>query len=328
MAPLHLMKKNDSSSLLEALKGRQVRVVHLTHNDLDAVGADAIHRMRYGGVFSIFASVSNFIPMLELLAGVEGNGDLLSITDLGYRKGVEDVLKRVTERGWRVEWRDHHRWDEAEIARVRRYITLLHVDTTTCACGIAMKDLMPTDAVAQEVARVVCDYDLWRNQDPRGAILSRVITRNENRAYVRDALTRGIFIDDYIQSENARIVKEMDECIRKSIRHLRIYSNRYRIAIAPLYGYPSETAAAIRERAATDIEVLVSSGGRFSIRSLPPISHLVAREFDGGGHPHAAGGSFQFSIFDRFVFLILKWTVHFNRLVEKAEFIGAQMPSR
>ncbi|MDH7593691.1 MAG: phosphoesterase [Methanomicrobiales archaeon] len=326
IAPLILKKKN-GSSLLDSLRERQVHVVHLTHNDLDAVGADAIHRMAYGGVFSIFTSVSNFASMLQLIADLPGKGDLLSITDLGYQRGVEDAMRALQENGWRVEWRDHHRWEEGDIQRVRDLVSLLKVDTSTCACGIVAWDLKRGDPMAEEVARVVCDYDMWRNEDPRAAVLARVVAKNENRAYVRDALVKGIFTDDFIASESLRIEGEMQDCIRWSIRHTRIYGVRYRIAVAPLYGYPSETAAAIRESAKTDIEVLVSSNGRFSIRSVPPISHLVAREFDGGGHPHAAGGNFGFSIFDRFVFLLLKWTVHFQRLVERAEIIGSRTPS-
>ena len=34
----------EDSGLANAVKNRSAHVVHLTHNDLDAVGADAIHR--------------------------------------------------------------------------------------------------------------------------------------------------------------------------------------------------------------------------------------------------------------------------------------------
>ncbi len=94
---------------------------------------------------------------------------------------------------------------------------------------------------------------------------------------------------------------------------------RYRIAFAPLYGYPSETAAAIRERLGTEIEVIVNPSGRFSIRSVPPLSHLVARRFGGGGHPHAAGGDFAFSFIDRLGFALLKRSRRYRDLVAAAE---------
>lgn len=311
-------------SLLEALQERRARIVHLTHNDLDAVGADAVHRMVHGDVFSIFSSVSAFCSILEQISQVEGRGDLLSITDLGYRREIEEPLAAAAGNGWKIEWRDHHRWEPEAIERVRRMVTLLHLDPSTCACGIVARDMGGEDPRIREIARVVCDYDLWRNQDPRAGVLARVLSRNENREHVRDALMRGEFSNPVIESQYAEIRREMEECIGRSRQYTRIHGNRYRIAIAPLFGYPSETAAAIRDSTGSEIEVLVSHTGRFSIRSVPPISHLIAREFDGGGHPHAAGGSFDFSLLDRIVFLLLKRTSHEKRLVEKAELIGSR----
>jgi len=125
-----------------------------------------------------------------------------------------------------------------------------------------------------------------------------------------------------VESEYERIVLEMEQDIRKSLRHTTIIaSDRYRIAFAPLYGYPSETAHAIRDELNTDIEEVVSSNGRISIRSVPPVSHLIAREFSGGGHPHASGGTFQFSFLDRLLFWLVKRNRHYRRLADAAESI-------
>jgi oligoribonuclease NrnB/cAMP/cGMP phosphodiesterase (DHH superfamily) len=142
------------------------------------------------------------------------------------------------------------------------------------------------------------------------------------REYVRDNLVWGTILDAKIESEYERIVREMERDIKKSLRHTTIIENgRYRIAFAPLYGYPSETAHAIRDELKTDIEVVVSSNGRFSIRSVPPVSHLIARAFSGGGHPHASGGTFQFSLVDRLLFWLLKRNRHYRLLAETAESI-------
>ncbi|HZD43623.1 MAG TPA: phosphoesterase, partial [Methanomicrobiales archaeon] len=200
-------------------------------------------------------------------------------------------------------------------------VNLLHIDTNACACGIVVKDLFPEDERALEVASVVCDYDLWKNLDPRAAILGRVLSREENREHVRDCLVNGIFTDEVIEEQYKEIDAEMRAMIARSIRNARIYENKYRIAFTPSYGYASETAYAVRARYGSEIEVIVSRSGRFSIRSVPPISHLIARQFHGGGHPHAAGGSFHFSILDQLSFLLFRRTRHFTRLVEVADSI-------
>ena len=322
MAGTGLSGKFTGEELKEALRGRKEKVVHLTHNDLDAAGSDAIHRLKYGEVFTIWASVGNFSFLLSAVADVKGGGDLLSITDLGYQQGIERWLKKARDAGWRVEWRDHHRWEDREADIVRPLVAHLSIDTATCATGIAARELTGGDTRAAEIARVVCDYDLWRNEDPRSTVLGRILSNPGLRDYVRDRLVEGIFNDPVIQKEYDGILAEMEQDIRKSIRNTKLFGERYRIAFSPLYGYPSDTASRVRETFRSDIEVIVSRNGRFSIRSVPAISHLVARKFGGGGHPHASGGAFPFTFVDRIAFVLFKKNRHFEDLVKVAESIG------
>jgi oligoribonuclease NrnB/cAMP/cGMP phosphodiesterase (DHH superfamily) len=311
-----------AEDLKEALRGRRAKVVHLTHNDLDAAGCDAIHRRRYGEVFTIWGSVGNFPILLSAISEMKGGGDLLSVTDLGYQAGIERWLRKAGDAGWRIEWRDHHRWEDREAGIVRPLVDHLTLDTATCATGIVARDLAPGDAGAAEIARVVCDHDLWKNEDPRSMVLGRILWKPGLRDHVRDRLVEGAFTDPVIRDEYERILAEMERDIRKSLRHTRILGKKQRIAFTPLYGYPSDTASRVRETFGSEIEVLVSGNGRFSIRSVAPVSHIIARRFGGGGHPHASGGSFPFTLMDRITFLLLKRNRHFRDLVEVAESIG------
>ena len=311
----------EDSGLANAVKNRSAHVVHLTHNDLDAVGADAIHRMKYGNgeVFTIWSSVGKFATLFSLVASCKGKGDLLSISDLGYHKDTETIAGKARANGWNVEWRDHHRWRDDEVKKVTHEVSLLRIDTSVCACGIVARDLAPENSVAAEVARVVCDYDLWKHADPRSAVLGQVLQRKKNREHVRDCLVAGRFSDALIGQEYAEIKAEMDAMMQRSLKHSTILGSRYRIAFAPLYGYPSETAHFIRDERKTDIEVIIGKDGKFSLRSVPPVSHLIAREFGGGGHPNAAGGSFNFTVIECFAWWLFKKSRHFNEFVKVAE---------
>ena len=312
------------SHLMKSAEERKGHVVHLTHNDLDAAGCDAIHRMHHNNVFTIWASVGKFPHLLSALADVQGKGDTLSISDLGYFSGARDILEKALSNGWQIEWRDHHRWTPEEIASANDCTKYLKVDTDTCATGICARDLMPGNTTAGEIARVVCDYDLWKHQDPRSAPLGQVCTIHANLNPVRDRLARGILSDEWIRKEFAEIEKEREHAISKSKRRMIILGSRFRIAFAPLYGYPSETAHAIRDEFFTDIEVVYGKTGRFSIRSKPPISHLIARAFNGGGHPPAAGGTFSFTFLDRASLALTRKNHHFEELVQIAEKISQE----
>jgi oligoribonuclease NrnB/cAMP/cGMP phosphodiesterase (DHH superfamily) len=313
--------KMAESGLSAAIASRTTHVIHLTHNDLDAVGADAIHRMKFGtdGIFTIWSSVGKFPALFSLVASFPGKGDLLSITDLGYHRETESAAAKARANGWRVEWRDHHRWRDDEVRKIENLVSMLHIDTSVCATAIVSRDLAPEIPAAAEVARVVCDYDLWKNIDPRSAVLGQVLQRKKNREHVRDRLVQGIFTDEQIEHEYAEIKAEMDVMMLNSLKKATILGNKYRIAFAPLYGYPSETAHFIRSEKKTDIEVIIGKDGKFSLRSVPPVSHLIAREFGGGGHPNAAGGSFNFTVIERFTWWLFKKSRHFDEFVKIAE---------
>lgn len=319
-------EKKEGPGLEERVRNRTAGIVHLTHNDLDAAGADAIHRRVYGreAILTVFSSVGRFTKNLNTIANVPGNGDTLSISDLGFQKGVDEAARRAKAAGWKIVWRDHHRWKKEEIERISRYTEELTVDSSTCGCGLVARAIAADDTVAVEIARVVCDYDLWTHKDPRSAILGQIGSINKNLRPLRDRLQDGIFTDEWIEETYAAIDRERTIAIRKSIRKATIRDGRYRIAFAPLYNYPSETAAAIRDELKTDIEVIISDNGRFSLRSAPPVSHLIAAEFGGGGHPNASGGSFPFTFWDKVSFTLFGKTAHFDRFVDVAESLSGQ----
>ena len=312
--------RGDKDTLIkELLANRETHIVHLTHNDLDAAGADAIHRMKYGEVLTLFSSVGRFSRHLDLIAPNSGNGDVLSISDIGYQRGCETSLRRIHAAGWRIEWRDHHRWNSEEERAVTDLVDHLTVDPSVCATGICARELLPGDEKAASVARVVCDYDLWKNEDPRSRVLGLILQHHANRDYVRDCLIRGVFIDPHIEREHRRIRRDMERAMKWSLRRATVQEGKYRVVFAPMSGYPTETAAYLREKLHSEIEVVISPNGRFSIRSIPPISHLIAREFGGGGHPNAAGASFDFSLRDRVLFRLLARSPQFSELYRVAE---------
>jgi oligoribonuclease NrnB/cAMP/cGMP phosphodiesterase (DHH superfamily) len=309
----------DDTALLKKIDERSSNVVHVTHNDLDAVGADAVHRICHGKILTFYCSIGFFPRVLDILGGTPGRGDTISISDLGFQKANERSLRKAKAAGWRIEWRDHHRWNESETSLVREIIDHLTVNTHTCACGICREELLPDNPLAQEIAHVVCDYDLWHHKDPRSKVLGLVLQRQRNRDHVRDCLMQGIFSDPGIEAEYASITDEMNRAMRRSLNHTVLRGARYKVAFAPGYGYPSETAAFLREELGTAIEVIISPSWRFSIRSVPPISHLIAREFGGGGHPNAAGGTFHFTLLEKLRYLILRDSADFNRFVAISE---------
>ncbi len=301
-------------SIQEKIVGRFTNIVHLTHNDLDAAGSDAVCRMIFGDeILTFFSSVNRFDWFLAQISGCNGKGDTLIISDLGYQVDIENRVKKAHAAGWKIQWYDHHKWTDEEKQRIMPYVESLTVDTSRCATGVLAVSLKAEQAA--EVAKVVCDYDLWKHEDARSAILGIVTSGNMNLSLVRDKLRNGIIIDEEIQAIYDKIKSDQDRCMNKSIKRAKIFDGKYRIAVMPSYGYPSETAAEARKKLGTDIELLVFDNGKFSLRSVPDISHLIAREFHGGGHPNASGGNLNYGWKEKILFKL------FHRISKQKEFL-------
>ncbi len=314
--PFHIRKQTIKPTIQDKLRDHTGQIVHLTHNDLDAAGSDAVVRMKYGDeMLTFFSSVGKFDWFLGQIGSYNGKDRILIISDLGYQNGIEDKIRKVRAAGWQIQWYDHHRWTAEEEELIREYTDLLVVDTARCATGVLAASLKPDAPYAEEVARVVCDYDLWKHEDPRSGVLGIVTTKYENMKLVRDKLQQGIILDAEIEKIFAAIEAEKNACIRKSIRRAKVFDGKYKTAVMPAYGYPSETAAEARKQLGTDIELLVFDSGKFSLRSKPDISHLIAREFHGGGHPNASGGNFGYGLKEKMLFKV------FHKVAKADEFL-------
>ncbi|RBQ23644.1 MAG: hypothetical protein ALMCE001_16420 [Methanocorpusculum sp. MCE] len=308
----------NKQTLQEKIVGRTTNIVHMTHNDLDAAGSDAICRMTFGNeIFTLFSSVGRVGWFLAQVGGCNGKGDTLIISDLSYQNGIEDQIRKAHAAGWVIQWYDHHKWTELEKKRVQPFVQTLIVDTTKCATGVVASVLAKDNQSARGVAEVVCDYDLWKHQDPRSAKLGIVTSKQENLRLIRDKLTKGIIIDEEVTRIFEKIEHDKNKCMKKSIRAAKIFRGKYTIAVMPAYGYPSETSAEARRQLGTDIELLVFDNGKFSLRSVPEISHLIAKQFGGGGHPNASGGSFNYTWKEKWMLKL------FKKVSQKDKFIAA-----
>ncbi len=189
------------SRISKALSQYNGQVVHLTHTDLDAVCSDAIVRRRHGEILTIYSSVQDFGSYVDQLAASHAHALDLYISDLGGHPSIVDALIELTSKGWRVEWRDHHIWDEHTFEHAQQVVDYLRVDRLFCACEIVYQDLLLDDRIARDVAALGRDRDFWINEDPRSEMLSTVVHNDTWRRYVAVNLSRGIFSDQSIEGE-------------------------------------------------------------------------------------------------------------------------------
>ena len=292
-------------------------IVHLTHTDLDAVCCDALFKRKYGNVFTIFSSVQDYSSYLELLAQVEKTANLtLCLSDLGGRTSALEVVARLKNKGWRIEWRDHHVWDERFFEDIKNVVDYLRVDRELCACEIVCTDLLDGDLIAKEIAAIGRDRDFWINNDPRSEVLSTAISDDESREEIALKLSRGAFADAEIEAMYTLQIGRKSEAISKAIQKSVLLGST---AVTTSSGYTSDVAARLRDRYHSTTEIILRENGVFSIRTVAPVSNQIAMLFNGGGHPHAAGGNLSFTRRDQIGFRLFGYRLaKVRKLIEAA----------
>jgi oligoribonuclease NrnB/cAMP/cGMP phosphodiesterase (DHH superfamily) len=311
------MSRKGDKEILRALSRFNGNIVHLTHTDLDAVCCDAIFRRRYGNVLTIFSSVQDYSSYLDLFAHVQRATNLtLCLSDLGGGRGAVESVARLKRNGWRVEWRDHHVWDEHVFKDVTRTIDYLCVNRELCACEIACEDLLKSDPIAQEIAAIGRDRDFWVNKDQRSDVLSTAISDYASREKIALKLSRGIFTDAEIERMYTVQEARKNKAMNKSLRQSALFD---RTAVTISNGYSSDVAAMLRDRYQSRTELVLRANGIFSVRTVAPVSNQIAILFGGGGHPHAAGGNLHFTIAERIGFRFFAYRLNkVRQLIEAA----------
>ncbi len=283
----------------KAINRFQGGVIHLTHTDLDGVCSDAIMRREYDEILTIYSPVQQFHQHIDQLVASDRQPLVLYLSDLGGHRSIVETLAKLKTKGWRVEWRDHHVWDEQIVKLAQGVVDYLRVDPQFCACELVFQDIQPSDPVAREIAAVGRDRDFWINQDPRSEMLATVVYDDRWRKRIAEALSRGVFLDRDIERECEKQTKKRDASLERAMKRSCV---RNHVAVTIGNRHASDIAASLRNKYGSKIEIVLRTNGVFSIRSTDPISNRIAERFGGGGHPHAAGGNLHFTMADRFRF--------------------------
>jgi oligoribonuclease NrnB/cAMP/cGMP phosphodiesterase (DHH superfamily) len=289
----------------------------LTHTDLDAVCCDAIFRRRYENIFTIFSSVQNYSAYLEALAQIRKAPDLtLCLSDLGGTTSNTQIIARLKQNGWRVEWRDHHIWDRQVVEAVESAIDYLCVNPELCACEIVFKDLLENDPIAKEIAELGRDKDFWINKDQRSEVLSTAISDQLSREKIAAKLSQGVFVDPEIERMYAVQITLKKQALSKALRASALFDST---AVTISNRYSSDVAAILRDVYHSSTELVLRTNGRFSIRTVAPVSNQIAALFDGGGHAHAAGGNLHLTAPEQLAFRFTSYRLtKVRKLIETA----------
>ncbi len=273
-------------------------------NCLDGVTAAIVTRRALGdGVAVAYAQPGDMAAVLETLATRPGGGRRLLVADLSLQPDQFDAIvaacAALKAGGWAaIEWRDHHhkQWENLPLERLKAHVEPLVVNTTATESGASLQQqaLAPNDSFLQALAETVRDRDLWWNKTPDSETLEFALTDLGPKEFARHYLERapGPVVDETIAAAAKR---ERDG--QQAVKHRLLSEARYwgdgATRVGVVYGWlPKNTGLhELLEDHGCQVAVNVRPNGKVSLRSRKPaaVCHLIAREFDGGGHPNASG---------------------------------------
>ncbi|MHA1637048.1 MAG: DHH family phosphoesterase [Candidatus Thorarchaeota archaeon] len=295
----------------------------------------------YGSFEQVFSKIGGFRNTLIIITDLGMDEPILD--------KIMKNLKRAVSQGCRIVWLDHHRWSDRAAKSVLSLDNkpVLKINHEFCAAEIAYKVLMPRDEISKELAIIAHDTDFnHRTIDGANALTDalsvtrfRALSHREDltgaifpllKALSEEGMT-GVWNDETKQYRDPLLGKQVEHYRKERLKKMKkalaghidqtIHDRIVRIVEMPtgvtttdigtFLAKPENLRTDGDELPVADLLISVSQGGMLGLRrgKETVLCNLVAKIFDGGGHPYAAGG--EYGMYDDFpaacddIFLIL-----------------------
>lgn len=278
----------------------------------------------YGSFDPVFSSIASRRNALIVVSD-------LGMDDTSLDTVVTN-LRRAISQGCRVVWLDHHQWSEKAIKAIRSLPNkpVLKINHDYCAAEIVQKVLMPRDEISAELARIAHDTDFNLREIEGAMALTDAVSvirfgAIDHREDVSDALypvisqlaesgLKGVWDDSTKKFNDPILNKRVDHYRKDKKKKMRkalaghcdniIHDRLVRVVESPSGVTSTDlgTFAAKPENLeidgkfllVADLLFMLSQGGMLGIRRGHDtvLCNMVAKQFNGGGHPFAAGGEY------------------------------------
>ena len=264
--------------------------------DADGLACVALLREAFGTTALVPTGPHQLSDAIDRVADALEPGARVFVCDLcpdDYHY-ISGQFARLTEHASRVDWFDHHQWDDENARKVRDAGANLVVGDSEeeCSADVTLRALdYEFDVRYTELAAVTRDHDLWLREDPRSDDLADFAHWSDPEEYVAIVREHGADLPEEAREYLAERRIEKEALIERAVERAEMKEvGPWTVGVT--YGRCSqnEVCEALRE-AGADAAVVVKPSGSASIRGTEQFErcHEVAGQVNGGGHPKAAG---------------------------------------
>ncbi len=317
--------------------------VYSHRRDPDGICSAAILKRHLGneGVidFIDFDPVSELMDTFKEMEGLQKNSTIIIAdfsVDPGVWNRVEPILKNLKEKnGCKIEWSDHHKWDEGLLKEMGRYAEMnVAKSTESCGAELVYKKYMKGDKVSEALAKVGRDHDIdaWLHKPPKPAyaltfpLADLIIYRNYmaggDRAGRRKLLNE--LVDKLAEASEEKLLntdfgkspfwdpemekewkgykkweaEKFEECSRTADV---MTAGKYKYVLGrpdDLLSTSMSSSRLLEKFTDADFSIVVYGDGKMSMRRRNGEikCNEIAALFGGAGHEYAAGGRMEFPV--------------------------------
>lgn len=284
--------------------------VLFSHDDLDGAGCAVVFLRAHPDGVATTCSYGDYEQTIGSYLQQASTDDRVTISDLSLSEPLIQQVKAFHDRGGTIDWIDHH--ETSRLAVDGKGYPFAHIDTAYCATHGIWK-ATGADESQREFVETVNAIDLWKRNDPyfsAGEQLAVVYFAKEDKAaWIASGRQRTLM--DYTPEEEAvyqRFVEGKKEDVRLAMASMQTYrleQGKQRLNLAVCQGASIGKWSTIADTllhehgmdAAINLNVDEKNNIKtLSLRTREPVNgaDIMTREFNGGGHPRAAGGSFEY----------------------------------
>ena len=278
----------------------------------------------YGAFEPVFSSIATLRNTLIVVTDLGMDDSTLDT--------VIASLTRAISQGCKIVWIDHHQWSEKAIKAILALPNkpILRINHDFCAAEIVHKVLMPRDEISAELAQIAHDTDFNLREIEGAMALTDAVSvirfgAIDRREEVTDSLypvlsklaesgLDGVWdnstkkfndpvlnkrVDHYRKDKKKKMRKALaghcDNVIHdRLVRVVEIPSGVTSTDLGTFSAKPENLEIDGKTLQVADLLFMLSQGGMLGIRRGHDtvLCNMVAKQFNGGGHPFAAGGEY------------------------------------
>ena len=166
------------------------------------------------------------------------------------------------------------------------------------AAEVTFEKLLPNDRIAKDIAKIARDIKFWERKDERAEKLNTLLSSGYDKKQIIETIAKGSLWNETFEQKINEYKLKRDEALKEMMKTLKIkkyLTTSFGFFLASnLISSADAGHYALEKHNGVEVAVIIFRNGKISFRRRENCDvdlAELAKLFNGGGHPYAAGGT-------------------------------------